>query len=140
MTWGWRYWPALVMGTAWAVAGALILTAALAGPAAGARTTGPAVLSAVVNADGTLARGIGAVSAQQTGVDGEYRVTFGRDVSGCAYTATAGEATAVGPDDAITLSAAPDAASSGTVFLLEYDAILARDSYSSGFHLIVVCP
>ena len=115
---------------------------AVAVPAAAGQHAAPTVLSAVVNADGTLARGIGAVSSQQTGVDGEYRVTFTRDVSGCAYVAGAGEAAAFssGPDDAITLSAAPDNSSTATVFILEYDAILARDSYSSGFHLIVVCP
>jgi hypothetical protein len=111
-------------------------------PAPASARPGPVTLWAVVNVDGTLARGDGATAAQATGVDGEYRVTFDRDVSGCAYVATAGEASAftAGPDDAITFGVAPDNQDTSTVFALEYDAILARDSYSSGFHLAVFCP
>jgi hypothetical protein len=41
-----------------------------------------------VNADGTLARSSGGVTAASLGVDGQYSVNFGRDVSQCAYVAT----------------------------------------------------
>lgn len=40
-----------------------------------------------VNADGTLATGRGATTARNTGA-GTYEVTFGFDVTNCAYTAT----------------------------------------------------
>jgi hypothetical protein len=46
-------------------------------------------LSAVAGADGSLARGNRAVSAQRLGT-GRYDVRFDRDVTGCAYTATVG--------------------------------------------------
>ena len=117
------------------VAAALVL----AGLASGARPAPPVTLSAVVNVDGSLARGIGAVSSNQNGVDGQYQVMFNRDVAGCAYVASNGEATALGPDDGVTMSVAPDAANIDGVFVQEYDTVLARDSYSDGFHLMVVC-
>jgi hypothetical protein len=60
-------------------------------------------------------------------------------VSGCAYQVTAGEATPVPPDDAITMSVAPRAGNTAAVFVQEYDVVLARDSYSSGFHLTITC-
>jgi hypothetical protein len=41
-----------------------------------------------VNADGTLARSSGGVTSASLGVDGQYSVNFGRDVSQCAYVAT----------------------------------------------------
>ena len=41
-----------------------------------------------VNADGTLARSSGGVTSASLGVDGQYSVNFGRDVSNCAYVAT----------------------------------------------------
>jgi hypothetical protein len=41
-----------------------------------------------VNGDGTLARSSGGVTSASLGVDGQYSVNFGRDVSNCAYVAT----------------------------------------------------
>lgn len=41
-----------------------------------------------INADGTLARSSGGVTSASLGVDGQYSVNFGRDVSKCAYVAT----------------------------------------------------
>lgn len=124
------FWAAVLMAWVWFTSSS----------ADAARVTAPTTLSAVVNLDGSLARGIGAVSANQVGADGTYGVTFNRDVSGCTYTASGGEATALPPDDAVVFTVAPREGDSNSVFVLEYDAILARDSYSSGFHLIVVCP
>jgi hypothetical protein len=94
---------------------------------------------AVVNVDGDLARGSGAVSSAQLGVDGEYEVVFNRDVTACAYVAAGGEATSFPADDAITVGAAAREGNPNAVYLIEYDAILNADSYSSGFHLIVTC-
>ena len=139
-----RYIVAIVATVVLAAGLSLVTTASAARPAAG-----PSVLSAVVTLDlsttpptASLARGVGAVSAVATGVDGAFEVTFNRDVSNCAYVGGAGEASAntPGPDDAITISTAPSAVSVNNVYVLEYDAILARDSYSSGFHLLVICP
>ena len=117
-----------------ALAGLLIAVQAPAS-APPAQTT----LWAVVNLDGSLARGSGAVSSAQLGVDGQYQVVFNRNVATCAYAATGGEATATAPDDAIVLTVAPREGNTSAVFVQEYDAILGFDSYSSGFHLHVLC-
>jgi hypothetical protein len=111
----------------------------LAAPSFSAAPVRPTVLTAVVNVDGTLARGSGAVSSEALGVDGQYRVTFNRDVSQCAYVGAGGEASAFPADDAITIGASPSDASVNAVFVQESAAILGYDSYSSGFHLIVAC-
>jgi len=112
---------------------------ALAVPSFSAAPVKPTTLTAVVNVDGTLARGSGAVSSEALGVDGQYVVTFNRDVSQCAYVGAGGEATPFTSDDGITIGAAPSDSNSNAVFIQEYDAVLGFDSYSSGFHLIVVC-
>jgi hypothetical protein len=104
--------------------------------------SGPSTLTAVVAQDGHLAYGTGAVSARATGTDGSYVVTFDRDVSHCTYVAAAGDYVGdnyAGPDDAITVGAAPYDQDANSVYLLEYDAILGYDWSSSGLHLIVVC-
>jgi len=104
-----------------------------------ARSTTAVSLTAVVNLDGSLARGRGAVSSSQLGVDGQYEVVFDRDVSNCVYVASGGEATTVAPDDAVVFTVAPRDGNVNAVFVQEWDGVLARDSYSSGFHIIVVC-
>jgi hypothetical protein len=95
---------------------------------------------AVVNVDGSLARGSGAVASEAVGTDGVYFVRFNRDVSQCAYVGAGGEATTFPPDDSIIIGAsASDRGNPNEVSVIEYDAILGADSYSSGFHLIVTC-
>jgi hypothetical protein len=118
-----------------AVATLVVLLAAFPAAAPPAFTTG----WAVVNVDGSLARGSGAVSSTQLGVDGQYTVTFNRNVSGCAYVANGGEATAIAPDDAVVFTVAPGEGNPNAVFVQEWDGVLGVDSYSSGFHLIVTC-
>lgn len=119
---------------------ALAALALNAGASAAGRPQATATaLWAVVNTDGTLARGSGAVSSSQLGTDGYYTVTFNRDVSACAYTATGGAASASDVlDDAVIFTAQPATNPAG-VLVLEYDAILGADSYSSGFHLVIAC-
>ena len=110
-------------------------------PAASAQRPS-STLWAVVDIDGHLAYGSGAVFSQQIGADGTYEVVFDRDVSRCAYVAAAGDYTGdtySGPDDAITIGAGPRDNNPQAVFLIQYDAILGMDAYSSGFHLIVNC-
>jgi hypothetical protein len=54
-------------------------------------------LFAVINANGTVVRGLGVASAQRFG-NGLYEVIFNRNVSRCAYVATLGDpSTGVGP-------------------------------------------
>ena len=103
------------------------------------RNTSATSLAAVVHVDGTLARGRGTVSSAALGVDGQYEVIFDRDVSACTYVASGGEATTVGPDDAVVFTVAPRDSNANGVFVQEWDGVLGYDSYSSGFHLIVVC-
>jgi hypothetical protein len=93
----------------------------------------------VVDVNGNLVRGSGAISSAQLGVDGQYTVTFNRNVSECAYVASGGEAEAIAPDNAVVFTVAPGEGNANTVFVQEYDAILGQDSYSSGFHLAVFC-
>ena len=100
----------------------------------------PVVLWAVVNVDGTLARGNGVVSTTFADVDGVYWVEFNRDVTQCAYVATAGEATDFPADDAITFGVSPSDRNPNEIYLIEFDAILNQDAYSSGFDVIVTCP
>jgi hypothetical protein len=118
---------------------AVALLAAVRAEAAPPPPSGFTTGWAVVNLNGSLARGRGAVSSTQLGVDGQYAVTFNRDVSQCAYVASGGEATASAPDDAVVVTVAPGEGNPITVFVQEDDAILGADSYSSGFHLIVTC-
>lgn len=125
----------------------LIVLMVTSGSSSASRPAAPTMLTAVVDKDGPLAYGVGAVSSRQVGADGSYEVTFDRDVSRCAYVAAAGDYTGdsyAGPDDAITMGAAPRDGNVNAVYLIEFDAIGdelgPRDMYSSGFHLIVVCP
>lgn len=115
-----------------------ILTANLNSASSAPRTTA-ATLAAVVNLDGSLARGRAAVSSAQLGVDGQYEVVFNRDVSSCLYVASGGEATTLPPDDAVVFTVAPREGDVNAVFVQEWDGVLGFDSYSSGFHLVVVC-
>jgi hypothetical protein len=122
-----------------AILATALLLATLHAAAATPRPATPLIVWAVVNVDGTLARGSGAVSSRQLGADGTYEVTFNRDITRCAHVATAGEAGTFPADDAITLGTSTSETTPNGVYLIEYDAILGRDSYSSGFHLIVTC-
>ena len=77
------------------IAGVLLLTAgsvmlgALTDDADAARSTQLKTLWAVVNSDGTLARGKGVTSiSKPAATTGEYEVKFRQDVDRCAYSAT----------------------------------------------------
>ena len=116
------------------------LALAVARPGFGAQPVKtPPPIWAVVNLDGSLARGSSVVSSAQLGVDGQYEVVFSRSVAQCAYVASGGEATATSPDDAVVFTVAPRDTNPDAVFVQEWDGVLARDSYSSGFHLVVSC-
>jgi hypothetical protein len=119
-----------------------ILSATLAvttSSASAARQSTATTLAAVVTVDGMLARGRGAVSSAQLGVDGQYEVVFDQDVSNCTYVASGGESTILGPDDAVVFTVAPRLGNANAILIQEWDGVLGRDSYSSGFHVVVVC-
>jgi hypothetical protein len=160
-----KVWGVRVVVAVVAVATAVFVAGQFWGSRAAAVSTRPStVLTAVVNADGTLARGVGAVSADsvcipadsfvlsttnvcptgtQRYADGSYVVTFDRDITNCAYIATAGESRGLtpGPVSAITLGTIPYLEKGpNSIFLIEYDANLNLEINESGFHLVVVCP
>jgi hypothetical protein len=101
------------------------------------------VLWAVVKRDGTLARGKGAVSATQFGVDsGTYGVQFDRDVRRCVYTATLGlsavQDTATGTSPPGEITVAPLVNVPNGVFVSTHNS--AGTAESRGFHLALNCP
>ena len=91
---------------------------------------------AVVDADGTLARGRGAVSATNLGA-GAYIVTFSKNVRACSYTATVGLSGASGVSAPGFITTVGAAASEMGVFLTTHDTTGA--SSNLGFHLQVEC-
>jgi hypothetical protein len=92
---------------------------------------------AVVNADGTLARGRSATSAASLGVDGQYEVVFNRSVSSCAYAATLGDATAsTGAEGVVTV--APRDGNVNAVFVQTFDVLTGVEA-DVPFHLAVFC-
>jgi hypothetical protein len=93
---------------------------------------------AVVNTDGTLARGTSGASSTHIGVagTGTYEVDFGtKDVSGCAFVATLGAPGVSTTPPVGEISVASDA-----------DGVFIQTSNSAGapadasFHLYVSCP
>ena len=93
------------------------------------------VLAASVNADGTLAHGVGATGATTFG-SGLYEVDFSRDVQNCTYVATLGNATyGTAPPGSIT-----DAERSGNpngVWVEIWN--LSGTNVAENFHLAVAC-
>lgn len=108
---------------------------AVASPPGADNTLGMAILSAVVNSDGTIARGAGATASSRI-VTGQYEVDFGRDVSGCAYVSTVGSPTA-GASARGQPTVAPRSGNSDGVFVETQDS--TGNDYSLPFHLIVFC-
>lgn len=110
----------------------------LAASAVAAVTPALAVSSgfAVVDSDGTLARGQDAHSANHDGT-GSYTVEFLHKVKGCAFTATTGLSGSVGdpPNGFVTVAGAFGDAKG--VFVSTFDA--AGNPADLGFHLNVRC-
>ena len=95
------------------------------------------VVWAVVNSDGTLARGQGALDANRLDV-GQYEVLFDRVVRRCAYTATIGISRAVGVEAPGEITVAGRAGARNGVFISTHDSTGAFAD--RGFHLTVNCP
>jgi hypothetical protein len=89
---------------------------------------------AVVNADGSMARGFQAVSSQRFS-DGRYEVTFSHDVTGSAYVASVGDSgsTVVPPPGEISVVGRFGAPNG--VFIATRDS--TGNLADRGFHLAV---
>jgi hypothetical protein len=100
-------------------------------------THGPRELFAVVDADGTLKRGMHVVAATRLGL-GTYEVIFARDVRRGVYLATPGGHGYVG----IPLPAAISVVGRATDprGILVYTTSLTADPQDTAFHLLVLCP
>jgi hypothetical protein len=90
---------------------------------------------AVVNINGTLARGNGVSSSSRIGT-GQYQVIFTRNVTTCAYTATVGQ-----PGNTSTDGFAMTALRFGTVngVFVDTRAALTGSRSDRPFHLLVSC-
>lgn len=100
------------------------------------RTDGMALMSAVVNADSSLARGAGATGAEKI-LTGNYAVRFARDVRDCAYVVSTGSSEVYTWADS-TASAASYAFDPAGVFVSIRDANDVN-FVDRPFHLIVFC-
>lgn len=92
-------------------------------------------LWAVVEADGTLARGNRVVTTGPLSGDG-YEVIFDRPVDGCSYQATLGNSD-LGEPAAGSIGVAPRLTGPNGVYVITYDDTGAVTQRS--FHLNVVC-
>src|SRR5262245_14750294 len=88
-----------------------------------------------VNADGTLARSSGGVTSASLGVDGQYSVNFGRDVSKCAYVATIDFGDSANEGE---VSVAPSDSNTNAVFVQTFLFSPAMDA-DMPFYLAVFC-
>jgi hypothetical protein len=115
----------------------MILAAATAASMAASAVASPGPdFTAVVDSDGTLARGLNATGAThlQTGV---YEVAFSKDVSGCGYTATIGLSGSVGSSGFGTVNVAKRSGKKKAIFVQTFDT--SGDPADLGFHVIVAC-
>lgn len=94
-------------------------------------------LVAVVNANGTLARGNGVVSTATAVGVGEYVVTFERNVSGCAFTANRGQTANSGEAPPGDVTVAGAVGNTDGVYLQVTNA--AGADQAGSFHLQVQC-
>lgn len=94
-------------------------------------------LLAVVNSDGSLARGNGA-SASSRVATGSYDVLFTRNITACAFNVTVGLATQGGNIDAAHATAVGRLGTTNGVFIETHNA--AGTLTDNGFHLAVTCP
>jgi hypothetical protein len=90
---------------------------------------------AVVNANGTLARGSAGAASLQFG-PGHYEVQFNRDVTGCAYTATLGAPGAANPTRGF-IGTALRFGTTDAVFVETLDTSAAL--VDASFHLVLTC-
>jgi hypothetical protein len=109
--------------------------AALATPDAVAGNK-PQTYNAVVDSDGTLARGRGATGVLHNNT-GIYEVDFTKDVSACGYTASIGLSVTVGGSAPGTVAVVSRSGTPNGVYIQTFD----NKGHASdlGFHLILSC-
>ena len=90
---------------------------------------------AVVNANGTLARGFQALSATSLGV-GVYQVLFSHDITGSAYIGTIGLSGSLGSSPPGQIAVVGRAGAPNGVFVQTFNA--AGAPANLGFHLAVL--
>jgi hypothetical protein len=112
--------------------GAAVMAEAAEAAASGCACT----LFAVVNSDGSLARGFGAVSSRIL-FTGQYEVVFNRNMTGCAFVATLGSSGSftVPPSGEIAVAGRTDKVNA--VFIATYGS--GGAFANGGFHLAVHC-
>ena len=93
-------------------------------------------LWAVVNADGTVARGSGTAAGSNREATGTYLVFFNRDVRSCAYVGSIGEVN-IGNPPAGSVGATNLQEDTHALYVRVYDHAGALDNQS--FHLAVFC-
>jgi hypothetical protein len=98
---------------------------------------GPREMFAIIDADGSIKRGMHVVSATRLGL-GTYEVIFVRDVRRGAYFATAGGQGYSGVPLPAAISVNGRAIDPRGV--LVYVTSLSGDPQDSAFHLLVICP
>ncbi|MFD1702018.1 hypothetical protein ACFSCV_03280 [Methylopila henanensis] len=109
---------------------------AKASPTPSASDLGMALMSAAVRMDGSLVRGEGAQSAVNL-AKGAYEVSFGRDITNCALTATIGVVEAFDTPPSLFAVVSPRAGDPSAVFLRILDV---NGTLTNGpFHLTVFC-
>ncbi len=106
-------------------------------PAAAAFKGSAATLFAVVRADGSLARGYGALSSAPEGT-GSYQVLFKRGMRKCAYVVTLGSNTSSGTPPIGYAGVVGRNGHVNGVYVQTFDATGALTA--AGFHIIVSCP
>jgi hypothetical protein len=111
----------------------------------GPAVTGPAASpdiakkdrSAVIDANGAIARGKGVVSVTHSAGAGSYIVFFNKDVSACTFTATIGLSGSSGTSARGFITTVGAAAGATGVFVTTDD--IAGNPSERGFHLYVGC-
>lgn len=94
-------------------------------------------LTAVVDANGTLNRGTGALGVTHTAGSGSYIVQFNQDVTNCTYEATIGLSGSSGTSGRGFITVVGAAAGADRVFVTTNDTAMAVAE--RGFHLLVKC-
>ena len=92
---------------------------------------------AVVNSDGSLARGHNATSVIHTSGDSFYKVRFNSNVRRCEYNATIGQSGHEGEPSAAFVTVVGASASVEEVFVETYNS--SGTGAEEGFHLNVTC-
>jgi hypothetical protein len=90
---------------------------------------------AVVNADGTLARGFQASSASKLST-GTYQVIFAHDITGSAYIGTLGLSGSIGGSPSGQIAVVGRFGTPNGVFVQTFDA--AGNAADRGFHLAIL--